>query len=84
MAGGHRPPLTTDSRTLTCADCGSPWPCSGWRASVDRATPDDPYDLGPHRMSLVLELIGTPPTYGAFCLNCQRPWPCPDAPEESP
>ena len=33
-----------------------------------------------HTPSLVLEMLGTPPAYGEFCLTCQQPWPCPDAP----
>jgi hypothetical protein len=30
-------------------------------------------------MSLVLEMAGVGPNYGAFCLECQQPWPCEDA-----
>lgn len=32
-----------------------------------------------HALSLVLELVGTPPTWGEFCIACAKPWPCPDA-----
>jgi hypothetical protein len=39
---------------------------------------------GPHRPSMVLEMVAVPPAYGMFCLSCQRPWPCPDAPQETP
>lgn len=33
-----------------------------------------------HRPSLVLEL---PPDRWVYCLACQKPWPCPDAPADS-
>lgn len=36
--------------------------------------------MSPHRPSLVLEL---PPDRWMYCLVCQKPWPCPDAPEEN-
>jgi hypothetical protein len=48
---------------LTCADCGNPWPCDGYRDW--------------HRPSMVLEMVAVPPAYGLFCLSCQKPWPCP-------
>ncbi len=30
-----------------------------------------------HAPSLVLEMVHKPPNYGAFCLACAQPWPCP-------
>ena len=33
-----------------------------------------------HRPSLVLEL---PPDRWVYCLRCQKPWPCPDAPADA-
>lgn len=35
---------------------------------------------GPHAPSMVLEL---PADRCLFCLRCQRPWPCPDAPADA-
>ena len=34
---------------------------------------------GPHQPAPVLELAGSPDRW-LFCVRCQKPWPCPDAP----